>query len=89
MFLSPPHIKHRRWRPHHHRVIAFDNRGVGRSEGETSNDVHAMAHDAEAFIIGSACWGGSAQITRIAAGATVLTVSTPLSEVNSKYRTKY
>jgi pimeloyl-ACP methyl ester carboxylesterase len=33
-----------------HWVIAFDNRGVGRSEGETPNDVHAMAHDAEAFI---------------------------------------
>jgi pimeloyl-ACP methyl ester carboxylesterase len=33
-----------------HRVIAFDNRGVGRSEGETPDDVHAMAHDAEAFI---------------------------------------
>jgi pimeloyl-ACP methyl ester carboxylesterase len=35
---------------HNRRVIAFDNRGVGRSEGETPNDVHAMAHDAEAFI---------------------------------------
>jgi pimeloyl-ACP methyl ester carboxylesterase len=33
-----------------HRVIAFDNRGVGRSEGAAPDDVHAMAHDAEAFI---------------------------------------
>jgi pimeloyl-ACP methyl ester carboxylesterase len=31
-------------------VIAFDNRGVGKSEGETPNEVHAMASDAEAFI---------------------------------------
>jgi pimeloyl-ACP methyl ester carboxylesterase len=34
----------------HHRVIAFDNRGVGKSEGQTPNEVHAMARDAEAFI---------------------------------------
>jgi pimeloyl-ACP methyl ester carboxylesterase len=34
----------------HHRVIAFDNRGVGKSEGETPNEVRAMARDAEAFI---------------------------------------
>jgi signal transduction histidine kinase len=33
--------------------------------------------------------GGSVQITRTEAGATVLTVSMPLSEVISKYRTKY
>jgi pimeloyl-ACP methyl ester carboxylesterase len=33
-----------------HWVIAFDNRGVGRSEGETPDDVTSMAHDAEAFI---------------------------------------
>jgi pimeloyl-ACP methyl ester carboxylesterase len=33
-----------------HHVIAFDNRGVGRSEGQTPDDVAAMAHDAEAFI---------------------------------------
>jgi pimeloyl-ACP methyl ester carboxylesterase len=33
-----------------HHVIAFDNRGVGRSEGQTPDDVHAMAHDAEAFV---------------------------------------
>jgi pimeloyl-ACP methyl ester carboxylesterase len=33
-----------------HRVIAFDNRGVGRSEGTTPDDVTEMAHDAEAFI---------------------------------------
>jgi pimeloyl-ACP methyl ester carboxylesterase len=33
-----------------HHVIAFDNRGVGRSEGQTPDDVTAMAHDAEAFI---------------------------------------
>lgn len=35
---------------HSHRVIAFDNRGVGRSEGRTPDEVRAMAHDAEAFI---------------------------------------
>ena len=35
---------------HSHRVIAFDNRGVGKSEGRTPNEVRAMAHDAEAFI---------------------------------------
>jgi pimeloyl-ACP methyl ester carboxylesterase len=33
-----------------HRVIAFDNRGVGKSEGKTPDDVTAMAHDAESFI---------------------------------------
>jgi pimeloyl-ACP methyl ester carboxylesterase len=33
-----------------HHVIAFDNRGVGRSEGQTPDDVTAMAHDAESFI---------------------------------------
>jgi pimeloyl-ACP methyl ester carboxylesterase len=33
-----------------HHVIAFDNRGVGKSEGETPSDVHAMAQDAAAFI---------------------------------------
>ncbi len=33
-----------------HRIIAFDNRGIGRSEGQTPDDVNAMAHDAEAFI---------------------------------------
>jgi pimeloyl-ACP methyl ester carboxylesterase len=33
-----------------HPVIAFDNRGVGRSEGQTPNDVPAMAHDAASFI---------------------------------------
>jgi pimeloyl-ACP methyl ester carboxylesterase len=33
-----------------HRVIAFDNRGVGKSEGQTPDDVPAMAHDAESFI---------------------------------------
>jgi pimeloyl-ACP methyl ester carboxylesterase len=33
-----------------HRVIAFDNRGVGRSEGQTPDDVASMAHDAESFI---------------------------------------
>lgn len=32
------------------RVIAFDNRGVGKSEGKTPDDVTEMAHDAEAFI---------------------------------------
>ena len=33
-----------------HHVIAFDNRGVGRSEGQTPDTVAAMAHDAAAFI---------------------------------------
>ncbi|KHO18312.1 alpha/beta fold hydrolase [Mycolicibacterium setense] len=33
-----------------HRVITFDNRGVGGSEGKTPDSVEAMAHDAVAFI---------------------------------------
>ena len=33
-----------------HRVITFDNRGVGASEGKTPDSVEAMAHDAVAFI---------------------------------------
>jgi len=33
-----------------HRVIAFDNRGVGASKGSTPNSVAAMARDAVAFI---------------------------------------
>lgn len=33
-----------------HRVIIFDNRGVGASEGSTPNSVAAMAQDAVAFI---------------------------------------
>ncbi len=33
-----------------HHVIAFDNRGVGRSGGTTPASVEAMAHDAIAFI---------------------------------------
>ncbi len=33
-----------------HRVIAFDNRGVGASEGSAPNSVAAMARDAVAFI---------------------------------------
>src|SRR5215207_5425714 len=32
------------------RVIVFDNRGVGASEGSTPNSVAAMARDAIAFI---------------------------------------
>jgi pimeloyl-ACP methyl ester carboxylesterase len=32
------------------RVIVFDNRGIGGSEGSTPNSVAAMAHDAIAFI---------------------------------------
>ena len=32
------------------RVIAFDNRGVGASEGSAPNSVAAMAQDAVAFI---------------------------------------
>ena len=34
----------------HHRVIAFDNRGVGASGGATPDTIEAMAHDAVAFI---------------------------------------
>lgn len=33
-----------------HRVIAFDNRGVGASQGKTPDTVEAMARDAVAFI---------------------------------------
>ena len=33
-----------------HHVIAFDNLGVGKSEGRTPDDVNAMAHAAEAFV---------------------------------------
>ena len=33
-----------------HRVITFDNRGVGASQGSTPNSVAAMARDAVAFI---------------------------------------
>jgi pimeloyl-ACP methyl ester carboxylesterase len=33
-----------------HRVITFDNRGVGASQGKTPDTVEAMAHDAAAFI---------------------------------------
>ena len=33
-----------------HRVITFDNRGVGASEGKTPDTVEAMAQDAAAFI---------------------------------------
>jgi pimeloyl-ACP methyl ester carboxylesterase len=32
------------------RVIVFDNRGVGGSDGATPNSVAGMAHDAVAFI---------------------------------------
>jgi pimeloyl-ACP methyl ester carboxylesterase len=34
----------------HHRLIAFDNRGVGASGGSTPNTIEAMARDAVAFI---------------------------------------
>lgn len=34
----------------HHRVIAFDNRGVGASTGTTPNTIQAMADDAVMFI---------------------------------------
>ena len=33
-----------------HRVITFDNRGVGASQGSTPDSIEAMAHDAVAFI---------------------------------------
>src|SRR5437868_3983785 len=33
-----------------HRVITFDNRGVGASQGKTSDSIEAMARDAVAFI---------------------------------------
>jgi pimeloyl-ACP methyl ester carboxylesterase len=34
----------------HHRVIAFDNRGIGASKGRTPTSIGAMARDAVAFI---------------------------------------
>ncbi|WP_319456483.1 MULTISPECIES: alpha/beta hydrolase [unclassified Mycobacterium] len=34
----------------HHRVITFDNRGIGATEGKTPDTVEAMAKDAVAFI---------------------------------------
>jgi pimeloyl-ACP methyl ester carboxylesterase len=34
----------------HHRVIAFDNQGVGASGGSTPNTIEAMAKDAVAFV---------------------------------------
>src|SRR6266496_4590986 len=34
----------------HHRVIVFDNRGVGASKGRTPTSVAEMARDAVAFI---------------------------------------
>ena len=34
----------------HHRVITFDNRGVGASGGSTPDTIEAMANDAVAFI---------------------------------------
>src|SRR5436305_14994064 len=33
-----------------HRVITFDNRGVGASQGKTPDSIEAMARDAVAFI---------------------------------------
>jgi pimeloyl-ACP methyl ester carboxylesterase len=33
-----------------HRVITFDNRGVGASHGSTPDTIEAMAYDAVAFI---------------------------------------
>jgi pimeloyl-ACP methyl ester carboxylesterase len=33
-----------------HRVVVFDNRGIGASEGSTPGSIDAMAHDAVAFI---------------------------------------
>src|SRR5438045_6990510 len=33
-----------------HRVITFDNRGVGASTGSTPKSIHAMARDAVTFI---------------------------------------
>src|SRR5438093_8494109 len=33
-----------------HRVIAFDNRGVGASTGKTPDSIHAMAKDTVTFI---------------------------------------
>jgi pimeloyl-ACP methyl ester carboxylesterase len=34
----------------HHRVITFDNRGVGASEGSTPTTIAAMARDAVSFV---------------------------------------
>src|SRR6476620_2325022 len=38
-----------------HRVITFDNRGVGASEGTTPDSIEAMAGDAVAFIRALGC----------------------------------
>jgi pimeloyl-ACP methyl ester carboxylesterase len=61
----------------HHRVIAFDNRGVGRSGGKVPNDIDAMGSDAIAFmramgleevdILGFSLGGGVAQMVLLQA----------------------
>jgi pimeloyl-ACP methyl ester carboxylesterase len=61
----------------HHRVIAFDNRGVGASSGKVPHTVEEMAHDAIAFIrvlglekvdlFGFSLGGGVAQLVALQA----------------------
>ena len=61
----------------HHRVIAFDNRGVGASSGKVPHAVEEMAHDAIAFIrvlglekvdlFGFSLGGGVAQLVALQA----------------------
>ena len=61
----------------HHRVIAFDNRGVGRSGGKVPTDIDAMGSDAVAFIramgheqvdlLGFSLGGGVAQMVLLQA----------------------
>jgi pimeloyl-ACP methyl ester carboxylesterase len=61
----------------HHRVIAFDNRGVGRSGGKVPTDIDAMGSDAIAFIramgldqvdlLGFSLGGGVAQMVLLQA----------------------
>jgi pimeloyl-ACP methyl ester carboxylesterase len=61
----------------HHRVIAFDNRGVGRSGGKVPTDIDSMGADAIAFIramgleqvdlLGFSLGGGVAQMVLLQA----------------------
>ena len=61
----------------HHRVIAFDNRGVGRSGGKVPTEIDAMGSDAVAFIramgleqvdlLGFSLGGGVAQMVLLQA----------------------
>lgn len=61
----------------HHRVIAFDNRGIGRSGGKVPTDIDTMGSDAVAFIramgleqvdlLGFSLGGGVAQMVLLQA----------------------